>query len=64
MLFIFATASGFSLRAATLSQARYVLAATSVGNYALFAGGYDGDNPSNVVDIFDFSVVITGQLFD
>jgi hypothetical protein len=39
---------------ATLSQAGDSLAATSIDNrYALFAGGYNGSVPSNVVDIFD-----------
>jgi hypothetical protein len=37
-----------------LSQARSLLAATSVDNrYALFGGGYNRSEPSNVVDIFD-----------
>lgn len=37
-----------------LSQARYALAATSVGSKALFAGGYtNGGAPSAVVDIYD-----------
>jgi len=35
-----------------LSQARYNLAATTVGNYALFAGGHGGSN-SSVVDAYD-----------
>ena len=49
---------------ATLSQARYLLAATSVGNYALFGGGHGGGdvggyaNVSNAVDIFNGT---TGQ---
>jgi hypothetical protein len=39
---------------ATLSQARYFHAATSVASrYALFAGGWNGTYGSNVVDIFD-----------
>jgi hypothetical protein len=39
---------------ATLSQARYYLAATTVDNrYALFGGGWNGSGPSKVVDIFD-----------
>jgi hypothetical protein len=39
---------------ASLSQARAHLAATSVADrYALFAGGYNMSEPSNVVDIFD-----------
>jgi hypothetical protein len=37
---------------ATLSQARYGLAATSVGNLVLFGGGYYSfNNPSKVVDM-------------
>jgi hypothetical protein len=40
---------------ATLSQARSDLTSTSVANrFALFAGGYIGSGPSNVVDIFDY----------
>jgi hypothetical protein len=35
----------------TLTQARYILSATSVGKYALFGGGYTGSSASNVVDI-------------
>jgi hypothetical protein len=40
---------------ATLSQPRYSLAATSVGNLVLFGGGRnDGKlGTSNVVDVFD-----------
>jgi hypothetical protein len=39
---------------ATLSEARYGLAATSVGNLALFAGGWSDASQSNVavVDLF------------
>jgi hypothetical protein len=36
----------------TLSQARWLVAATSVGKYALFGGGFTGSD-SNVVDIWD-----------
>ena len=37
-----------------LSEGRYNLAATTVGNLAIFAGGYnsDGNNYSDVVDVF------------
>jgi hypothetical protein len=38
---------------AVLSQSRSSLAATSVGNYALFAGGNNQGVPSNRVDIFN-----------
>ena len=40
-----------------LSVARYALAGASVGNYALFAGGYDGSNYRNTVDAYDASLV-------
>ena len=36
----------------TLSQARDNLSATAAGNMAIFAGGWDNDDPSGVVDIF------------
>ena len=38
-----------------LSRDRYNLAATTVGDYALFGGGYDGDS-SNAVDAYDRSL--------
>ena len=41
--------------ATPLSAARYNLAATSVGNYALFGGGYTGSY-SNVVDAYNTSL--------
>jgi hypothetical protein len=37
----------------TLSQARYVLAATSSGELVFFAGGYNSTGPSNRVDIYN-----------
>jgi hypothetical protein len=37
------------------SQPRYVLAATSVGNLVLFGGGYNSNDPSKVVDVFDMT---------
>lgn len=43
---------------ATLSQGRCELAATSIGHYALFAGGNVAGSMSSTVDIFDAS---TGQ---
>ena len=43
---------------ATLSQARGYLAATTVGNMALFAGGYSASGYSSVVDIYNS---VTGQ---
>lgn len=48
----------------TLSSARYDLAATTVGNYALFGGGRkNGSDPfntvSDVVDAFDNSLTLT-----
>ena len=41
-----------------LSVARGYLAATTVGNYALFGGGY-GSGYSNVVDAYDTSLTRT-----
>jgi len=38
---------------ATLSQARYALAATSVGSLVLFGGGYNSIGVSNLVDIYN-----------
>jgi hypothetical protein len=38
---------------ATLSQPRRSLAATSVGNFVLFGGGYNSNGFSNVVNVFD-----------
>ena len=37
--------------ASSLSVARFNLAATTVGNYALFGGGHTG-SASNVVDVY------------
>ena len=42
--------------ATPLSQARYNLAATTVGNYALFGGGYSSSGYSSVVDAYDESL--------
>ena len=42
----------------TLSQAKYKLAATTVGNYALFGGGIS-DSASNTVDAYDASFTKT-----
>lgn len=42
-----------------LSQARYDLAATTVGNYALFGGGQDGSGELSVVDAYDASLTRT-----
>ena len=39
-----------------LSAARYDLAGASVGDYALFAGGYAGGGASNVVDAYSLIV--------
>ena len=45
-----------------LSQARSHLAATTVGNLAIFAGGFDGHgNPSSIVDVFEYNPN-TGEL--
>lgn len=44
------------LNAPDLSVARYSLAATHVGNYALFAGGRKNSNYSNVVDAYNTSL--------
>ena len=41
-----------------LSVARYYLAATTVGDYALFGGGWTG-SASNVVDAYDTSLTRT-----
>ena len=38
-----------------LSEARYKLAATTIGNYALFGGGYRG-RPSSTVDAYNLSL--------
>jgi hypothetical protein len=38
---------------ANLSQARFLLAATTVDGKVLFAGGQSGGSWSNVVDVFD-----------
>ncbi|MBW4680588.1 MAG: hypothetical protein KME19_10785 [Microcoleus vaginatus WJT46-NPBG5] len=38
----------------TLSQARYALAATTVGNLVIFAGGFWGEGYSDKVDIFEY----------
>lgn len=46
------TTSVGNVGTSTLSVARTHLAAASVGNYVLFAGGYDDKGCSNVVDIF------------
>ena len=46
-------ASGFVHTTATLSQGRDWLSATTVGNKALFAGGYSNPVMSDVVDIYD-----------
>ncbi len=50
---------------AQLSVARPYLAATSVGNIAIFAGGFPaGDSPSDAVDLFDITTGLwsTAQL--
>ena len=48
-----AAASDFVHTTANLSQARYYLSATTVGNKAFFAGGAHASGYSNVVDIYD-----------
>ena len=40
---------------AQLSKARMSFAATSVGNVALFAGGYDWSRGVDVVDLYNLS---------
>ena len=40
----------------SLSVARQKIAATTVGNYALFGGGYDGDSYSSTVDAHSTSL--------
>jgi len=45
--------------ATPLSVARGYLAGASVGNYALFAGGYDGSTYSSTVDAYDASLTRT-----
>jgi len=47
-------ATGARIGTTTLSQARCYLAATTVGDLALFGGGYSGSY-SNVVDIFELT---------
>ena len=39
-----------------LSSARYDLAATTVGNYALFGGGWGNSKTSDIVDAYDASL--------
>lgn len=41
--------------ASSLSQARYALSATSIGDLAIFAGGNDGTAPTNRVDMYKIS---------
>lgn len=45
--------------ATTLSEARRNLAATTVGNYALFGGGYAGSSATDVVDAYGNSLTRT-----
>ena len=47
-----ALASGFAHTTDTLSEARYYLAATTLGNKAIFAGGAASTGYSDVVDIY------------
>ena len=49
---------------AQLSVARSYLAATSVGNIAIFAGGFPAGGPSDAVDLFDITTGLwsTAQL--
>lgn len=42
-----------------LSQARSCLAATTIGDYALFGGGWDGSYRSSVVDAYDQTLTRT-----
>ena len=49
----------YRITATPLSAARYGLAATSVGDYALFGGGYASGSYSRVVDAYDKSLVQT-----
>jgi Ca2+-binding RTX toxin-like protein len=53
-----AAVNGIVPASAALSQARYGMTVATVGNYAIFAGGYNGAGSSNAVDIYDAS---TGQ---
>jgi hypothetical protein len=49
----FVTAQELGIQAtATLSQARYTLAATSLGELVFFGGGYNATGPSDRVDIY------------
>ena len=41
-----------------LSKARQALSATSIGNYALFGGGYDSYSPSDVVDAYSVKNIL------
>jgi hypothetical protein len=45
--------SGISQTTATLSEARYQLAATSLGDLVFFGGGNNATGPSDRVDIYD-----------
>ena len=46
-------------KATSLTTSRYQLAATSVGNYALFGGGYASNGNSGTVDAYDKSLTRT-----
>ena len=54
MLALVATTCGS--RTAKLSAPRRMLSAVNVAEYTLFAGGFDGKNESDAVDIFDAQV--------
>jgi len=50
---VYSTELTYYGKATALSSARRNLAATSVGDYALFGGGYDStDSQSAVVDVY------------
>ena len=44
-----------------MSVARYYISATSVGEYALFGGGYNGSNYFSTVDAYDTSLTRTNK---
>ena len=46
-------------QATGLKGARSYLAGASVGNYALFAGGYEGHSYLNIVDAYDSNLIRT-----
>ena len=62
---IYDTSTG-SWSTATLSQGRYDLAATSVGNQVFFGGGFNGTSVTTAVDIYtlqNYSTITSSKAF-